>query len=420
MTTSLHDRLADLADDAPPGGPVPDLWNRGRRYHRRRRAGAIVVGTAVVVLLGVLGTLTWQRAEPEPLPAGPTDGLRLPDRFYDPSRRLPTTHEDGPLGRLAAVLGSEGGLVGVSGSTGVYRRLDLPGWSWDDQPLGSSDIAVSADGRWVGYWYVEDGRVAGVAAYDAVTDEVTRHDVDSEFGLSPNGMAWVGDRLWYSSAAFLDATGTSARGGSTTVWSPSDGEAQEVPLSRSPSFGNETTSGDRVVEQDRRGVAFYSPEAQPERLRVGPSFGGPVPVSPDGGRLAVLLDPTPSSTDDTPLPVAVLTPDGDGGTVSRRVPDLRTNALVAWRDDRHLVVWTYGQEAYQLVDVDTGATSDFVTPAPAWAPGMHVAADAWSAPTYHATPPPTPLDPRLVTAVAVAVVVIGGWALLLWRRRVRA
>jgi len=320
---------------------------------------------------------------------------------------------------MSAVVGSEGGLVGISGSTGVYRRLDLPGWSWDDEPMGSSDIAVSADGRWVGYWYVEDGRVVGVAAYDAVTDEVTRHHVDSDFGLSPNGLVWVGDRLWCSAFEFLDTSETSARGESTTVWSPSDGDVQDVALGRSPGFGNETTFGDRVVEQGKGGVAFYSPDARPERLRVEPSFGGPVPVSEDGTRMAVLLDPTPSSIDDKPLPIGVLKPDGKGGTVSSRVPGLRTNALVAWRDARHLVVWTQGHAAYQLVDVDTGETSDFITPGPSWSPGTHVAADAWSAPIYHAVPPPTPADPRLVTAAAVTVVLVGGCVLLLWRRRVR-
>ena len=36
--TTLHDRLADLArDQAPTAPPAPELWVRGRRYHRRRR-----------------------------------------------------------------------------------------------------------------------------------------------------------------------------------------------------------------------------------------------------------------------------------------------------------------------------------------------------------------------------------------------
>ncbi len=260
----------------------------------------------------------------------------------------------------------------------------------------------------------------GVGVYDSVNGEVMRHDVASEFGLSPNGLVWVGDRLWFSAYSFLDSTGTSARGQTTTVWSPADGDVHDVPVGRSPSFGNETATVTSVVEPNGHGVDFYTPDgARPRSLRIDPSFTGRVVVSPDQERLAVVLDPTPSSFDGSEHALVVLTPDGHGGTVARRVPDVRTNDVLAWRDDRHLVVWTHGHAAYQLVDVDTGRTEDFITPGPSWVPGMHLADDAWSAPTYDAPAPPTPLDPRLVTASAVAVLVFGLGALLLWRRRVR-
>lgn len=421
--TTLHDRLTDLAEGAPPGGPVPDLWGRAVRYHRRRRAGTVVIAAVVVVLLGALGTATWVHSSSAPVPAGPTDdGLRLPTRLYEPSRWLPTTEDAGPLGRLVAVVGSEGGLVGVSGSEGEYRRLDLPGWSELDDPLGSSDIAVSADGRYVAYWYVDDGRLEGVAAYDAVTDEVTRHDVSSRYGLSPNGFAWIGDRLWFSVYAFTDDSATSARGESTTVWSPTDDTAEEMPLGRSPSFGNESTTPTSVVEADGHRVTFYTPDgARPQSLRVDRSFSGAAVVSPDQQRLAIALDPDPSSSrSGERYGLAVLTPDGHGGTTSRRVPGVRTSAVLAWRDDSHVIVWTYGNADYQVVDVDAGRTDEFITPAPSWVPGMHLAAEAWSAPTYDAPAPPTPLDPRKVAWGIVAVVVAGLGALVLWRRRVRA
>ena len=42
------------------------------------------------------------------------------------------------------------------------------------------------------------------------------------------------------------------------------------------------------------------------------------------------------------------------------------------------------------------------------------------APSVHAQGPPTPMDPRLVVSAAVAVLVLGAAALLIWRRRVRA
>lgn len=39
--TSLHDRLADLAEDAPVGAPTPDLWTAGVRRGRKVRAATV-------------------------------------------------------------------------------------------------------------------------------------------------------------------------------------------------------------------------------------------------------------------------------------------------------------------------------------------------------------------------------------------
>src|SRR6478735_5287012 len=103
--TTLHDRLADLAEDAPPGGPAPDLWDRGRRYHRRRRVGTLVISIVVVVLLAGLATMSWSRSRFEPIPAAPAAGsLRLPDQFFLPSPRTPAA--DDPIGPLVAVFES--------------------------------------------------------------------------------------------------------------------------------------------------------------------------------------------------------------------------------------------------------------------------------------------------------------------------
>ena len=419
--TTLHDRLADLASDAPPGGPVPDLWERGRRIHRQRRVGAAVIAAVAVLALVALGATTWSRSQVEPVPAGPHDGMRLPDRFYEPSRWLPGTDDDGPLGRLVAVLGSERGPVGVAASTGEYRRLDLPDWSGADDVGDGGALALSPDGRRIGYWLTVDRTVVGAAVFDSVTGETTRTMIPSEFGLSAMGMAWVGDRLWISAYAYLDSDRHSARGRATYVWDPSTGVRMEVPLGRSPSFGNETTWADEIVEPTGRGVAFYSPGAPVRRLRVEQPFNGRVVASPGEGRLAVVVDPTPSSYDDRRHPIAVLTPDGTGGTTARRVPGLRANEVVAWRDDERLVVRTYGHPGYDAVDVRTGATEPLVTlPPTPWSPGLQVARDAWGAPTYAAPAPPSPMDPRLVWGGAAAIVLLGAGALVLGRRRVRA
>jgi hypothetical protein len=50
---TLHDRLAELADDAPTGGaPAAELWARGKRAHRLRAAAL----AAAVAVVGTVGT----------------------------------------------------------------------------------------------------------------------------------------------------------------------------------------------------------------------------------------------------------------------------------------------------------------------------------------------------------------------------
>ena len=50
---TLHDRLAELADEAPSGGePAAELWARGKRAHRLRTAAL----AAAVLVVGVVGT----------------------------------------------------------------------------------------------------------------------------------------------------------------------------------------------------------------------------------------------------------------------------------------------------------------------------------------------------------------------------
>src|SRR4051794_37588122 len=49
---TLHDRLAELADEAPTGGaPAAELWARGKRVHRLRAA----VLAATLLAVGTVG-----------------------------------------------------------------------------------------------------------------------------------------------------------------------------------------------------------------------------------------------------------------------------------------------------------------------------------------------------------------------------
>ena len=173
----------------------------GLRLHRRRRRGTVAIAAAAVVALSALGVASWRLADVDVAPAQPGGGLQLPDQFFTPSRWLPGTDDEGPIGPLAAVAGAErpastNGLVGVS-ATGEYRFLDLPSRAEDDS-FGTNDVAISADGSRVGYWYEgADATVEGVAVYDTVTGRVDRLAIDSDHGLQMESLVWSGDRLWF-------------------------------------------------------------------------------------------------------------------------------------------------------------------------------------------------------------------------------
>jgi hypothetical protein len=147
--STLHDRLAELADDAPAAGQLPgDLWQRGRRIARVRRAGTAVVVLAACVALVIVWAGAWSRARTSVEPAEPGTTAAIPATLYAPSRWLPGTsgHPIGPLaGVLEAVRGRNVGLapVGISALTGEYRFLDLPGSASHD------DAVLSRTGaRW--------------------------------------------------------------------------------------------------------------------------------------------------------------------------------------------------------------------------------------------------------------------------------
>jgi hypothetical protein len=427
MTTSLHDRLADLATDAPPGGPAPDLWARGRRYHRRRRAGTALIAGLAVVLLGVLGTTSWQRSSGEPVPAGPTDGLRLPDRFYDPSGHLPGTDDEGPIGPLVAVVGGERAdwrgrdtmaIAGVSGTTGEYRYLDIPDRMTPESPV------QSADGRWLAYWYGVGERVEGVAVYDTVSGEVDRLAISSDLGLMPDRLLWVGDELWFQIWRY-DANGHSTSASGTYVrWEPATGKHREV---------KRTSAADSMLAGEVAGGALVSgaghrlrvwdvpPAGVGHDLRTDVKVQEGALMSPDQGRIAAIADPNrPGFSTDEAGQLLVLTVADAGHLASTLVPRQKANELLGWRDRTHVVVVDYDHPGFWSVDVETGERERLTSPAPSgWDPGTLVARDAWAAPRYHAPEPAHPLPPLLVGGLTTGIVLAGLGGLVWWRRRVR-
>jgi hypothetical protein len=429
--TTLHDRLTDLAEDAPSPRPTPELWNQGTLLRRRRRGRTAAVTVATLVALSVLGCVGWVRSarQAELVPAGAPAGL--PDRLYQPSPWLPGTDDAGPPGRLAALIpaarGSWSGMrpdevVGVSAQTGEYRFLDLPGLVKHPEWW-----ALSPDGMRVAYVYrkagssVPDEAGTGLAIYDATSGQLVRHPLPGARGIMADAVAWAGPDVVVLDYGTVDDNGyggvTSWTGRPLLVW-PLD---QPGPHELSGLRSRSTTlvaagAGVAVVDDGTRGFLVDLGDSSRLRLTFDPAiFAGSV-LDPSGSRLAALtggMAPGPVGT------AAV----GQGLVRFVDVPDSgSTYEIVGWADDGRLAL--IGAAArdgspsmdIRTIDPATGRSRLLVRDGSL---ASSLAADLLGAPTVAAVRPPRPLDPRLEAGLAFAIVLAGLCGCLLWRRRVR-
>lgn len=448
MTTDLRDELARLADGAPPAMPPGDLWRRGLRRSRRVRAvTALSAAAAVVAAVGVstIGVDALRADAPQPT-QGEAAGA-VPNRLETPSKWLPTISEEGPIGPLAVIAGAEqatswsggsrNGVVGVSATTGTYRFLDPPNLVTDEQalPLGAASMVLSPDGRSLAYWFQQEDhadRIGGFAVYDTVTGDVVRHAEDSELGVYPDGLEWVGnDALVVTSGRTTEIRpdGRAGKGIVPRLWTPSTDVLAELdrPFSRAWAF-QPTSEG--FAAQTNRGFAFYD-VATGGLSRIVRMTG--VPRSVDFAR--VLVDPEAATV------VGLEHPSGPAvrrlwvGRVAAaqvRPEPVRTGItmfdLIGWKDAGHVVVraavpGSDGRStAAYSVDVSSGKHELLVQEdRESWGEFPTYANDLWARPTADRPGPDHVLDPRLRAAGAAALVLaLGGLVLRVRRRRVRA
>jgi hypothetical protein len=442
--STLHDRLSDLADEAPTGPPPRDLWESGRRLHRRRRLGTAVVVATSVALIGGLAGLSWSRSDVDVQPAGPHTELGIPDRFYLPSERLPGTDDTGPIGPLSVVLSGYERLVGVSG-TGEYAYLDLPAWPKFGGLDVPGDIALSPDGTKLAYW--SSGRSSGapidkeadpvvaVRVYDTVSGDVATYAVPTEHGLSPQDLTWTEDTLWFEIWQYDTPEYDGSRGSrleQTVAWNPRtdehaswDGRPPDFP------FVSATSWRDALVTLGRQGILRLTTlDGTEVRARITTptdlESGGWLDRS--GTRLAAISDNVPNESgspeEKRPLWVADLPdPAESSSRVSmRQVPGtdaLPTEQLIGWRDETHIVVARYGEGATGIVSVDTeSGAMEVLVPLAQWNI-PEFAADALAGPVFDAPEPPDPMNPLVVYGGSVLVLLAGSGVLLWWRRRVQ-
>jgi hypothetical protein len=163
---TLHERLAELADQAPTGGAPPEeLWARGRRAHRLR----VTAVAATVVVIGAVGAGIGlgvsddgrDRSEPQPaetvsepqpaeivdvsLPIAYPVGEQLPDLGATP----------GPLVAIWVTPREGGGaaeVVGLVAKTGEFGTLPIDlELDVEHGPGADPGVALSPDGRLISY-----------------------------------------------------------------------------------------------------------------------------------------------------------------------------------------------------------------------------------------------------------------------------
>jgi hypothetical protein len=151
---TLHDRLTELADDAPTGGvPAAELWARGKRAHRLRYAAVAVT----VLVVGAVGTgigvrLSDGGANRSDLGPTGTVGITLPIE-YPVGEELPSLGDTpGPLAAIWVdrVDGGAPEVVGLVAETGAFGTLpiDVVG---NQYAAADPGVALSPDGRMIAY-----------------------------------------------------------------------------------------------------------------------------------------------------------------------------------------------------------------------------------------------------------------------------
>ena len=309
------------------------------------------------------------------------------------------------------------GMVGVSATTGAYHYLEIPGCFSVD--------GLAPDGRHVSCFVsvVSGGRevAQGLEIYDTTTGHVDRWTTRSG-RFARNSLTWNGN----DAVAFRT-------GDTTYLWRFGDGPPTLIPNHLTFRAGTAGSAG--LYLAGPHGFFYLDPthHRRIERVILEDSevarTSTPAAVSPSGGRIAIVHATDTSST----LLV------GDVAPADRRTPVTAVPALlqwpriVGWADERHLLVVNLvspsgtdalgdpnARYALDRVDVDTGrvvqvaAMSDEQTSV-----GAIFASSMLGAPPRDFPAPPTPMNQRLEAGLVLGVVLLGGVALVVWRRRVR-
>jgi len=217
---TLHDRLAELADDAPTGGaPAADLWARGKRAYRLRAAAV----AATVLVVGAVGTgigvgladADGDGDGSDIEPAG-TVGISLPIE-YPVGEELPDLGDaPGPLAAIWVDPAAEDGaaeVVGLVAETGAFGTLPIDVSDW---PEGYGDggwaVPLSPDGRRIAYRTPK----YQVVVHDLVSGEKEMPTIENKILVAYD---WIDATHLYGIAG--------SRSGTSGTWTDTGGWAWE-------------------------------------------------------------------------------------------------------------------------------------------------------------------------------------------------
>lgn len=440
------DRLERLATQAPVAVADPDvLWRRGRRRQRRGTASVLAGIAAVGVLATAVTPLVLERIDP-PVAAS-SDRLVLPDVLQAPGPWEPAFSATPPrlsavgVGQRSGLMSSSANLWGVSADAGEARWLELP----DAVPSAGASAQLSADGRRLAYWVTgetsgeplvtggtEDGiPVVGLAVMELETGEVARWEVESEHGLSIQGLVWAGDVLWWQGGQVVPLSGgTSSSDVRMHVWDLDTDERTELRGrdERASVFLSKLghAPGGFVTLPRTFRLEQVTGAQAPEAFRVelppdAPSAAGLIDpeMSSDGERVAALMlaySPEYDGAADQDLLVGTRS---DGVVELEPVGGVRAQAVLGWRSATEVVVSSHTSiddngvptsQQVSVVDVETGERTDLLDMLGALP--VSVAAEAWTAEVVEAPDAPFAPDPRLVGLGGTVLLV---FAVSLWR-----
>lgn len=368
----LRDALQTLArehEPAPDEVSPEELWSRGVRRQRLRAAAAGLV--ALLVLAAGVGLGSWLPGalQPEVVPAAPPGQPRVPRSIGQPGASVPGTGEAGPLGQLAVLWSTNRNgrpaLFGISATTGDYRFLDVPRLASPEQ------VALSPDGRRVAYWIsgsvpgkavpgdptgLRWRTVVGIAVYDTVTGHTVRHEINSEHGLSVQGLWWADDdQLVVSYGFWLDRH--SADHVHTFAWAGTATEPLQLRGDPVPFYAVAPDASGGAVFGGAGSWRQYDDLAAIE-ARSGRRLTLPrksyAQVTVKGDRVVAIQDgPAPAHIDGGFYWLETGTV-GTKGRVSdlHRVGRVRANQLIGWEDSGRLLLQGFDGRGRHLLELD--------------------------------------------------------------------